>query len=192
MNNKQESVIESTYFELRTHWKTVLFHGILFTILGLLAVLVPVIFSIAFEQVIGWLFLIGGAIQFYRCIEYNQATGYWMMLLSSLFAMIFGVLFIFHPLEGIVALTTVIALYFLAEGLVKIILAYVLRESSHWGWFLLSGLCSIAISVIAFSGLPFTASWFIGTLIGVYLIINGLSYMIIAIQAHRADIKSGK
>jgi uncharacterized membrane protein HdeD (DUF308 family) len=188
MNNNQKSVIESTYFELRTHWKTVLFHGILFTLLGLLAISVPAIFSIAFEQVIGWLFLIGGAIQFYRCIEYNQATGYWMMLLSSIFAMIFGVLFIFRPLEGVIALTTIIALYFVAEGLVKIGLAYVLRASAHWGWFLLSGFCSLAISFIAFSGMPFTAGWFIGTLIGVYLIINGLSYIIIAVRAHRSDV----
>lgn len=186
MSKTKVTVSESTFYELRNHWKTVLFHGILFTVLGLLAVFVPVIFTIAFDQVIGWLFLIGGAIQLYRCIEYNQATGYWMMLLSSLFALVFGVIFIFHPFAGMIALTTIIGLYFLAESLVKFFLAYNLRHTAIWAWFLLSSVCSGGIAFIAFYGLPFTATWFIGTLIGVYLILNGVSYIIIALKAHRA------
>lgn len=189
---RAKQVIELTKEELRQHKRSVLLQGILFVILGIFALIIPAVFSLAFEWTVGWLFLIGGGIQLIRCIQSNGAPGYWWLILSSLFSMIFGVLLVFNPLEGVMALTMIMALYFLAEGIVKIFFAFELRAFSHWGWILFSGLCSLAISIIVFSGWPFTAAWFIGTLLGVYLIINGLSFIIMATQAHIAEIEARK
>lgn len=189
---REKRVIELTKEELRQHKRSVLLQGILFVILGILALAIPAIFSLSVEWAVGWLFLIGGGVQLVRCIQSNGAPGYWWLILSSLFSMIFGVLLVFNPLEGVMALTMMIALYFFAEGLVKIFFAFQLREFSHWGWILFSGLCSLLISLIVFSGWPFTAAWFIGTLLGVYLIINGVSFIVMATQAHIAEIESRK
>jgi uncharacterized membrane protein HdeD (DUF308 family) len=181
-------VNELTKDELRRHKKSVFTQGILFVILGVVALLVPTLFSVAFEWTVGWLFLMGGSIQLLRCIQAgHQAPGYWMLILSSLFAMIFGVLLVFRPLEGVIALTAIMAFYFLAEGIVKILFALQLRAFSHWGWILFNGLCSIAISFIVFSGWPLSSMWFIGVLLGVYLIMNGMSFIIMASRAHLTD-----
>lgn len=185
METKQ--VAELTREEILRHKRSIILQGILFVILGVIALSIPAIFSLTFEWMVGWLFLIGGGIQLIRSIQSNGAPGYWALILSSLFAMIFGVILVFHPLEGVATLTIIIALYFLAEGLVKIFFAFQLRAFSHWGWILVNGLCSIAIAAIVFTGWPFTAMWFIGTLLGLYLIINGMSFILMATLAKLTD-----
>lgn len=182
--NTDKSVIFMSQNELQAHWKSIMTEGILFTILGVLALIVPGLFSLTFELVVGWLFLIGGAIQFYRAIQSNGAPGFWMFILSALLSMIFGVLMVFNPLAGLVALTLIIAIFFLLEGIVKIIYAFQIKPFASWGWVLLSGACSILIAWMVFSGWPSSTAWFIGTLIGVYLILNGLSLIMISWQAH--------
>lgn len=189
---KESPIVALSQAELRAHWKSIMFEGVLFVVLGFIALIMPAAFSIGFELVVGWLFLIGGGVQLYRSIQSNMAPGFWMMVISSLISMVFGVLLVFHPLAGVVALTAIIAIFFFAEGIVKIFLAFTVRDFTPWGWILLSGICSLLISLIVFSGWPFTASWFIGTLIGVYLIINGLAFIMVSSQAHLEDIKTGK
>lgn len=191
MNPNESPIVAMSQAELRKHWKSVMFEGILFIVLGFIALIVPAAFSIGFELLVGWLFLIGGGIQLYRAIQSNMAPGFWWMVISSVFAMIFGVLLVFHPLQGLVALTAIIGAFFLADGIVKVLFAYSVREFTPWGWVVLSGLCSIFIGLIVFSGWPFTASWFIGTLIGVYLIINGLGFIMVSAHAHKADKAAG-
>lgn len=181
-----KSVIFMSQKELQSHWKSIITEGVLFTILGVLALIVPGLFSLTFELVIGWLFLIGGAVQLYRAIQSNGAPGFWMFVISALLSMVFGVLMIFNPLAGLIALTLIIAVFFLLEGIVKIIYAFQIQAFASWGWVLLSGFCSILIAMMVFSGWPLSTSWFIGTLIGVYLILNGISLIMISWKAHKS------
>ncbi len=180
-----KSIISMSQEELKAHWKSIMFEGVTLTILGVLALCVPGLFSLAFELVIGWLFVIGGAIQLYRAIQSNGAPGFWMVVLSALLSMVFGVLMVFNPLAGLVALTIIIAVFFLLEGIIKIIYAFQIQAFANWGWVLMSGLCSVIIAILVFSGWPTSTGWFIGTLIGAYLVISGVSLMMISWAAHR-------
>ncbi len=171
--------------ELRAHWKSILFEGVLFVILGVFALSIPTLFSIAFELVVGWLFLLGGAIQLYRSIQSNKAPGFWWSILSALLAMVFGIILVFNPLQGLIALTMIIAIYFMVEGIVKIFFFFFLQEFATGIFFLINGILSIVISVIVFSGWPFSATWFIGVLMGVYLIMSGLAFIMISTKARQ-------
>lgn len=180
-----KSVILMSQSELQSHWKSIMVEGVLFTLLGAIALIIPGLFSLTFELVVGWLFLIGGSIQLYRAIQSNGAPGFWMFVISALLSMIFGIMMVFNPLAGLVALTLLIAIFFLLEGIVKIIYAIQIQAFASWGWVLLSGFCSILIAMMVFSGWPISTSWFIGTLIGVYLVMNGVSLMMISWKAHK-------
>lgn len=182
-----QKLIAMSQGELRQHWKSIFFEGFLFVILGILALSVPAAFAIAFELVIGWLFLIGGAIQLYRSIQSNKAPGFWWSALSALLAMVFGILLVFNPLQGLIALTAIIAAYFLVEGIAKIFFAISVQKFASWGWVLFSGILSVIIALIVFSGWPYSAMWFIGILMGVYLIINGLAFIMISVKAHQQE-----
>lgn len=74
-----------------------------------------------------------------------------------------------------VTLTVVLVVLFLLVGIDKIVLSFHLRRVSQWGWQLLSGLISIAVAIMIWLGLPETAVWAIGLLVGIELIFNGVS-----------------
>lgn len=154
-----------------------IFEGILFLFLGILAVVLPGIFTLAFELVIGWLFLIGGGVQAFRTLQNRHATGFWPSLISALLYIIIGVLLIAYPLSGILSLTILLAIFFLVEGIAKLILGFQLRPSPNWGWLIVSGLISIAMAAIIWGGWPFTAIWVIGLLIGINLVFAGISLL---------------
>ncbi len=167
------------------HWKSIMVEGAVFIILGVLAFTLPIAFSLTFELVLGWIFLAGGTLQLYRTAQNLHAPGTWMMGISSLLAMLFGVLLLFHPLEGLIAVTFIIAIYFLIEGILKIVYAWQVKDYINCTWVVLSGIFSILIAAIILFQWPLSSMWFIAVMMGVYLFINGATLLWIASHARR-------
>lgn len=182
---KDQRIINSlSREELQKHWKSIMIEGALFLLLGVLAFIMPLAFSLAFDLVIGWLFLIGGVIQLYRSFQSKEAPGFWAIAISALLMLLFGVLMVFQPLKSLVGLTLIIATYFLIEGILKVIYAFLIKPFATFAGVLVSGLCSIIIAILAFSGWPMSSEWFIGVLLSAYLMINGLGLMMISYEIH--------
>lgn len=187
MKQEQKIIIALSHEELKKHWKSIMVEGTLFLLLGALAFIMPLAFSLAFDIVLGWFFLLGGGIQLYRSIQSNQAPGFWIMVTSALFMLIFGVVMVFQPLHSLVALTFIIATYFMLEGILKIAYSIQIKPFATHAGVLISGLCSLIIAGIAFSGWPSSSSWLIGILLSAYLMINGIGLMMISYQIHHED-----
>ncbi len=158
----------------------IIFEGILFLILGIAAIALPVVFTFGVEQLIGWLFVIGGIIQAYRCYRFWGSTSFWTTLLSSILSLIIGILLITKPLAGIITLTLLLTCYFIIEGFCKIALSITLKDMSGWGWLLFSGLISIALGALIISGWPGTALWVMGLLVGINMLFFGCSLLSLA------------
>lgn len=156
-----------------------LFEGILFILLGMAAIAVPGIFTLGIELLLGWIFLIGGVIQLYRSFKSRNGSGFVPSILTALFYIIFGVLLLAFPITGIVSLTILISAAFLIDGLGKTALAIQARPFEGWGWILFSGLLSLAMALIIISGLPGTAAWVIGLLVGINMLFFGFSLLAI-------------
>src|SRR5580704_7176954 len=77
---------------VREHSTMFLVEGIVLVVLGILAILVPNIASLAVEILIGWLMLIGGAVGLYMTFSTKGAPGYWWSLISAVIGIIAGVL----------------------------------------------------------------------------------------------------
>jgi uncharacterized membrane protein HdeD (DUF308 family) len=86
-------------------------------------------------------------------------------------------------------LTIVVGAYFLAEGAVTIMYALEHRRelSQRWGWLLTAGVMDIIIAGIIIAGLPGSAAWAIGLLVGINLMFGGATLIGMALAAHNAD-----
>lgn len=157
-----------------------IFEGIVFTILGCLAVALPGISTLSTELFIGWLLLLGGLVQGYRSIMARHAQGFVGSLLVSLMYIVFGVLLLLYPLTGVITLTLVLTFFFIVEGISKIILGFQMKPFSQWGWFILSGLIALAMAYIIYAGWPGTAFWVLGLLVGINMIFFGLTLLFFA------------
>ena len=141
---------------VRAHWKAFLFEGILLVILGLGAIIVPPLASLAVTIVLGWMFLIGGIAGLIVTFWARQMPGFWWSLLSAVLGIGAGIILLARPIQGTLTLTIVVGAYFLAEGVASVMYAFEHRRelSQRWSWMLFAGLLDILISAMIIVGLP--------------------------------------
>lgn len=158
---------------LRQHMKTVLWEGILFLVLGLLAIAMPVLSSVAIDLFLGILFVVAGIAQLYRVVVTWGIRGTWPQLFWSLLSVIAGALMITRPMASLLALTTLLVAYFFLECIAKISFAIRFGAGSQKFWLFLNGILSLFLALIIFEGLPETAMWVLGLLVGINMALTG-------------------
>jgi uncharacterized membrane protein HdeD (DUF308 family) len=172
---------------VREHWVAFLVEGILLVILGLAAIIVPPLASLAVTIFLGWLFLISGIAGLVLTFWARQMPGFWWSLISAVLAVLAGIILLARPLQGVLTLTIVVGAYFLAEGVTTIMYALEHRRelSERWSWMLVSGILDILIAAIIIAGLPGSAEWAIGLLVGINLLFGGASLIGVALAARQ-------
>jgi len=173
---------------VREHWKAFLAEGILLAILGLAAMIVPPLASLAVTIFLGWMFLISGIGGLIVTFWARQLPGFWWSLISALLAIAAGVILLAQPVQGTLTLTIVVGVYFLAEGVATIMYALEHRRelSGRWSWLLVAGLMDILIAFLIISGLPGSAEWAIGLLVGINLLFGGATLIGMALAARNS------
>src|SRR3954451_18110416 len=173
---------------VREHWKAFLFEGILLSILGLAAMIVPPLASLAVTIFLGWMFLISGIGGLVVSYWARQMPGFWWSLISAALAVLAGLVLLARAMQGVLTLTIVVGAYFLAEGVATIMYALEHRRelSGRWSWLLVAGLMDLLISFLIIAGLPGSAEWAIGLLVGINLVIGGASLVGMALAARNS------
>jgi uncharacterized membrane protein HdeD (DUF308 family) len=173
---------------VREHWKAFLAEGILLVILGLAAMIVPPLASLAVTIFLGWMFLISGIGGLIVTFWARQLPGFWWSLISALLAIAAGIILLAQPVQGTLTLTIVVGVYFLAEGVATIMYALEHRRelSGRWSWLLVAGLMDILIAFLIISGLPGSAEWAIGLLVGINLLFGGATLIGMALAARNS------
>jgi uncharacterized membrane protein HdeD (DUF308 family) len=182
---KIQAVVGAT---VKAHWKAFLVEGIVLAVLGLAAMIVPPLASLAVTIFLGWMFLISGIAGLAVTFWARQMPGFWWSLFSAALAVLAGLVLLARPVQGILTLTIVVGAYFLAEGVTTIMYALEHRRelSERWSWLLAAGLMDILIAVLIISGLPGSAEWAIGLLVGINLVLGGASLVGMALAARKS------
>lgn len=173
---------------LHQHWKLYLIEGVLLVALGLIAILVPPAATLAVTFLFGWLFLISGVIGLVTTFMMRHAPGFWWSLISAALGVLVGGMLLAQPAQGALSLTLVLAAFFVVEGVVSIMFALDHRRelSGRWGWMLVSGIVDLGLAVMIIAGLPSTAAWAIGLLVGINMVFGGTALIGMALHARKS------
>lgn len=173
---------------VKTHWKAFLIEGVVLVLLGIAAIAAPLLAGVAVAIFLGWMFLISGAVGLYMTFMAREMPGFWWSLLSAVLGIGAGLILLLQPLAATLTLTIVVGAYFLAEGVTSIMYAFEHRKelSGRWGWMLAAGLLDIAVAAVIVMGLPGSAAWAIGLLVGINLVFGGTSLIGMALAARNA------
>jgi len=165
-----------------------LVQGGLMFLAGILALVYPVASSFAVVVLLGWLLIISGFVQGISLWDARNVPQFWLQLVSMLLSVMVGVLLIRHRGEGLLVLTLLLLVYFMIEGISKVIFSLTIRPFPNWGWVLASGLVGIVVALYLWSSLPVTAIWLLGVLLGIQLICEGaaLGYLAWKVRADDA------
>jgi uncharacterized membrane protein HdeD (DUF308 family) len=184
IQNIQRAVADA----LHRHWKLYLAEGILLLVLGFIAIVIPPLATLAVTILLGWLFLVSGVMGLFTTYMLRHAPGFWWSLLSAALGVLVGASLLAMPLSGALSLTVVLVAFFMIEGVVTIMFALDHKRelTGRWGWMLASGVVDLALGVMILAGLPSTAAWAIGLLVGINMMFGGSALIGMALQARKA------
>jgi uncharacterized membrane protein HdeD (DUF308 family) len=170
---------------LHLHWRAFLIEGIVLLILGLFAIVIPVVATIAVAVFIGWVLLVSGIVGLISTFRMRNAPGFGWSLLSAVIAIAAGVILLAWPLSGVLSLTLILTAFLTIEGVASIMMALTHRHgfSARWALLLVSGLVDLFLAALIFLGLPATAAWAIGLLVGINMVFGGSALISMALQA---------
>lgn len=151
--------------------------GIGLIVLGAVAIAFPFFSTIAAKVFLGWLFLIGGVLQIGHAFRVPAWSAFFLDLLVGILYFVAGAWLAFLPLSGLVTLTLLLAITFIVQGVLEVGIAIRLRPHAGWFWMLLAGIVAIVVGLMLIAELPTSATWAIGLLVGINLIMSGFAYL---------------
>ena len=171
---------------LKTHWRAFLIQGVVMMVLGLVAIALPQLSTIAIELFLGWLILLGGGFRVVSLLRSKSAPGFFWSLVTAVLAAALGVVLLMRPAEGVLTLTMVLIALFIVEGIGAITIALQLRGHMRtWGWTLVSGIVDLVLAFLIWHGWPGTAAWALGLLVGINMLFFGNALTMTALAARK-------
>ena len=156
-----------------------LLEGVLLVIAGVLALVYPYIASVTLVFLLGWILVISGVLQGIGLIGAKDVPHFWLQLVSAVLAILIGVLLLRNPDAGLLIMTVLLIVFFVVEGISKIVFALNIRPFMGWTWVLLSGVIGLLLGAYLWANMPLSSEWVLGVLLGIQLIVEGaaLAYL---------------
>jgi uncharacterized membrane protein HdeD (DUF308 family) len=173
---------------VREHSKYFIAEGIILALLGALAIFLPLFATITITIILGWILLASGIFGLIATLRARQVPGFWWSLVSALIGIAVGLVLLAQPIAGALSVTLVLIVFFIVEGAATIMYAFEHRRelTGRWEWMLISGIIDLVLASIIFAGLPGTAAWALGLLVGINMIFGGFALVAIAVHARSA------
>jgi len=149
--------------------------GVFMIIAGLLAVAAPLAAGLSVSLVTGFLLLVTGVAQVFLAFRGGTMGETISLVLLGVLSVLAGGYMLSQPAAALGVLTLFLAGFFVAEGVVEIIAAFRARPAAGWSWFLFGGVVSLLLGIMVWRQFPLSGVWAIGTLVGVRLLMSGVS-----------------
>jgi uncharacterized membrane protein HdeD (DUF308 family) len=165
--------------EIKRHSNWSIFTGVLTVLLGLFLIAYPLLTATITTLLFGGLLIFVGVTHFFFALNSESVGGLLLKILLAAIYVIAGVGVAFFPITGVAALTLALGTLLLVAGAIEITMAFRLRPVSGWGWFLINAAASFLLGILILAGWPVSSVWAIGTLVGVSVLMNGISKIMI-------------
>jgi len=169
---------------IRSSWGWFLFLGILLVVIGVVCIAGDITATFVTVLAFGWLLIASAVVALVHAFQVHNWNGFFLYLLSALFRGFTGYALIRYPLAGAVAITLVLASFFIVGGLFRTVGATMMKLP-RWGWSVFSGIISVILGVVLLGQLPVSSLWFIGFAIGVDMILEGAALIGFAMGIRR-------
>ncbi len=174
---------------LRLHWWWFTLLGVLLVVAGTMAIIFPnitVLTSFAITTLISVLLMVSGVAIIVGSFWAGKWSGLLLQLLVGIFYLVTGFAMTEHPVTTVTVLTWFIALMFIVMGTVRIVGALVLHFP-QWGWVLLNGVVTLLAGIIIFRQFPEDSLWVIGLLVGLEMLFNGWTWVMLGLVLRKVS-----
>jgi uncharacterized membrane protein HdeD (DUF308 family) len=159
--------------------------GFALMIFGFLCIDSPQIAALAVNVFLGWIIMFVGVIHLVLAFHAHRAGSLIWKLLVGVAYILFGIYIVTHPLIAVAVLTLLLAILFLVEGVLDIIMYFKMRSTNGAVWVLLDGIVTIFLGGLIYVHWPSSSWWAIGTLVGVSMIMSGITRIMLSLAVRK-------
>ena len=160
--------------------------GVLFVLVGIFGIAEPWVAGLAVTLLVGWVLVIGAVAHFIAAFKGHGAKHLVMQLLVGMVYLIGGIYFLTHLIMGQATLTLLLSGVIVAEGVLELAAYFRLREMGGSAWMVVNGVITILLGGLIWFQWPSSSVWAIGTLVGVNLLMTGISRLMMGLAVRRA------
>ena len=185
-NAYQTSILPEALAEARARWGWFLLLGIIFVILGAIAVSNLLYATIVTVYYVGLLMIVAGIAQIVQSLRIKTWGGFFLWLLSGLLYAGAGIIAFANPLLASAILTLLLALLTIASGLMRLWLGFQAQSEHGWGWIIASGIVTTLAGLIFVLGWPVNSLWLLGLVLSIDLVFQGLTLIGLSLRLRTA------
>lgn len=168
----------------RSAWS--IFMGVVTTALGVFLIVYPMVTATLTTLLLGWTLIFVAIAQIVFALHSQTVGNFFLKVLLAVLYGIAGAALVFFPFEGVEALTGLLATLLLVQAGLLTVTAFQVKPLDGWGWFLFDAAASFVMGILILVKWPSSSAWAIGTLVGVAVLMGGISRIMIA-----SKIRSG-
>jgi uncharacterized membrane protein HdeD (DUF308 family) len=157
-----------------------LFMGFLTAAIGVVMIIYPLATATVSTLFFGWALIIAGGAQVVFAFTSDTAGNFFVKLLLGILYGIAGLALVVFPPAGVLTLTWVLAVMLIAEAIMEMVVAFTLPAGAGRGWFVASSIASALLGIMIIAAWPASAVWTIGTILGVAVLFNGISRIVVS------------
>ena len=145
---------------------------------GILAIVLPLTFSIGVAGLLGWLFIFAAVADLIFGVHLGSGTLAWHTFIAALYALA-AINLLVNPILGVILLALVIGVVLVAEGIIEIVLFFLLREYRYVVWILIDGVVTLVLGMVACAHWPPASPELVQYLVGISFISSGISRLLL-------------
>lgn len=184
LDQASEAMREAMRKTVRRYSWLFLIQGMLMAIAGVVALIYPLFSTVGVALFLGWMLIFSGIAHAVTLIGGSKVPHFWLQLISAVLSVIVGFLFLRNPAAAVGTLVLLMIVFFMVEGLAKVVFALTVRPLANWAWVLASGVLGVLIAIWLILN-PGMSLLFLGVFIGVQLIAEGAAIAWMAWQVRK-------
>ena len=174
----------------RSAWSIAM--GTLTAVLGVFLVIYPFATAMITTVLLGWILVLVGIAQFVFALHTHTVGNFFLKVLLGILYAVAGIALAFLPIEGVIVLTGVLGTLLLIQAGMLTVTAFQMKPLDGWGWFLADAIASLLLGILIFVKWPNSSMWAIGTLVGVAVLVGGISRIMLAAKIRSGAVQLGR
>lgn len=174
-------------YSLKKGWRTLALAGGVIGLVGLVAIAFPFVTGMSISVLLGALLIVSGIVHGVHAFSAGSWRGSAWQVVLGIVSVLAGIVLLVNPVFGLVALTLLLVAYLLVDGVTELWMSVRMKGQEGRGWIAASGVISLILAGILWAGFPADATWALGLLVGISLLMTGLSMVFVAFAGRDAE-----
>ncbi|MBV8335507.1 MAG: HdeD family acid-resistance protein [Alphaproteobacteria bacterium] len=151
--------------------------GVIYVIAGLIALASIVEATVVSVFIVGIMMLIAGVAEVFHAFQVKSWGKFLLWVLLGALYIVAGLVTFENPLLAAAILTLILGIALVASGIMRIILAFSVKEGAPWIWVVVSGIITLLLGLIILAHWPVSSLYILGLFLGVDLVFAGAGWI---------------